>query len=70
MPLYEMTCEFATLQPPSPEQQEFFAALCHDQEQTDRFFGTIAGTVPIPEFFSPANIGRIMASSAAPAAAP
>jgi 2-polyprenyl-6-methoxyphenol hydroxylase-like FAD-dependent oxidoreductase len=64
LPLYEMTCEFATLQPPSPEQQQLFAALRHDQEQTNRFFGTIVGTVPIPEFFSPENLGRIMGAVA------
>src|SRR5262249_34992317 len=58
MPLYELTCEFATFQPPSPEQQQLFAALRHDQEQTNRFFGTIVGTVPIPEFFAPENLGR------------
>jgi 2-polyprenyl-6-methoxyphenol hydroxylase-like FAD-dependent oxidoreductase len=60
LPLFEMTCQFATLQPPSPEQQQLFAALRHDQEQTDRFIGTVVGTVPIPEFFAPENIGRIM----------
>jgi hypothetical protein len=26
----------------------------------DYFFGTIAGTVPIPEFFVPENLGRII----------
>jgi 2-polyprenyl-6-methoxyphenol hydroxylase-like FAD-dependent oxidoreductase len=60
LPLFELTCDFATLQPPSLEQQQLFAALRHDQEQTDRFIGTIAGTVPIPEFFAPENLGRII----------
>lgn len=68
MPLFEMTCEFARLEPPSPEQQQLFAALRHDQEQTNRFMGTLAGTVSIPEFFAPENIGRIM-SAGAPVAA-
>jgi 2-polyprenyl-6-methoxyphenol hydroxylase-like FAD-dependent oxidoreductase len=63
LPLFEMTCQFATLQPPSPEQQELFAALRHDQEQTDRFLGTVVGTVPIPEFFAPENIGRIVGAA-------
>lgn len=60
MPLYELTCQFAALEPPPPEMQQLFAALRHNQEQTDRFFGTVAGTVPIPEFFAPENLGRIM----------
>jgi flavin-dependent dehydrogenase len=60
LPLFEITCQFATLQPPSPEQQQLFAALRDDQEQTDPFLGTVVGTVPIPTFFAPENIGRIM----------
>jgi 2-polyprenyl-6-methoxyphenol hydroxylase-like FAD-dependent oxidoreductase len=63
LPLFEMTCQFATLQPPPPEQQQLFAALRRDQEQTDRFMGTVAGTVPIPKFFAPENIGRIMGAT-------
>jgi flavin-dependent dehydrogenase len=63
LPIFEMTCQFATLQPPSSEKQQLFAALRHDQEQTDRFLGTIVGTVPIPEFFAPENIGRIMGAA-------
>jgi flavin-dependent dehydrogenase len=63
LPLFEMTCQFATLQPPSPEQQQLFAALRHDQAQTDRFFGTVVGTVPIPEFFAPENVGRIVGAA-------
>jgi flavin-dependent dehydrogenase len=50
-PLYELTCEFASLAPPSPEQQALFASLRGDQEQTDRFLSTVAGTVGIQEFF-------------------
>jgi hypothetical protein len=34
-----------------------------NQEQTNRYFGTLAGTVSIPEFFSPQNVGRIMAAA-------
>jgi flavin-dependent dehydrogenase len=68
MPLYELTCEFAMLQPPSPEQQQLFAALRYDQEQTNRFFGVMAGTVPVQEFFAPENLGRIMGAGAPVAA--
>jgi len=60
MPMYKFTCQLAKLEPPRPELQQIFAALQGNQEQTDRFFGTIAGTVPIPEFFSSENIGRIL----------
>jgi 2-polyprenyl-6-methoxyphenol hydroxylase-like FAD-dependent oxidoreductase len=50
-PLYELTYELAALAPPPPEQQALFAALRDDPEQTNRFLGTVAGTVSIPEFF-------------------
>jgi flavin-dependent dehydrogenase len=63
MPLYDLTCQFAMLEPPPPEMQQLFAALRSNQPATDRFMGTLAGTTPIPEFFAPDNIGRIMAAA-------
>jgi flavin-dependent dehydrogenase len=60
LPIYEFTHQLAALEPPPPEMQELFSALRGDEEQTNRFFGTIAGTVPVPEFFSPENLGRII----------
>lgn len=64
LPLYDFTCQLAALQPPPPEMQGLFAALRGDQEGTDRFFGILAGTTPLPEFFAPENLGRIMAGPA------
>jgi len=63
LPSYELTHQFAALSPPPPEMQQLFAALCHNQEQTNRFFGAMTGTVPILEFFAPENIGRIMGAA-------
>ena len=68
LPLYEFTCQLATLQEPPPEMQQLFGALRGNQEQTDRFFGVIAGTTPLPEFFAPENLGRIMTGAASAAA--
>ena len=51
---YASTLQFAALQPPGPELQARFAALRHDQEATDRFFGTIAGTVDPAELLAAA----------------
>jgi flavin-dependent dehydrogenase len=59
MPMYQMTCDLAKLEPPPPDMQSLFAALRDNEEQSGRFMGTIAGTVPIPEFFSPDNIARV-----------
>ena len=58
-PLYELTAQFASLQPPPPEMQRLIAALRHNPAQADRFIGTIAGTVPVAEFFAPENLARI-----------
>lgn len=58
--LYELTCEFASLAPPTAEQQALFAALRTNEEDTRRFFGVVAGTVRADEFFAPANLARIV----------
>ena len=39
-------------------------ALLHDQEQTNRFMGTFAGTVPPAEFYAPENVARIVGEPA------
>jgi flavin-dependent dehydrogenase len=63
MPMYEFTLQLANLAvPPSPEMPQLFAALCGNQVETNRFFGTLAGTVPIPEFFAPENVQRIISA--------
>ena len=43
--------------------QQLFGALRGNQEDTDRFFGTFAGTVSPAEFFAPDNIARIIGES-------
>jgi flavin-dependent dehydrogenase len=59
VPYFEYTCQLARMAPPSPEMQRLFAALRENRDQTDRFFGTIAGTVPVSEFFAPENLAGI-----------
>jgi flavin-dependent dehydrogenase len=68
LPVYEFTCQLATLEPPPPEMQQLFAALRGNQADTDRYMGLIAGTTPVPEFFAPENVGRIMGAAQAQAA--
>lgn len=63
LPKYEFNWQLATFEPPSPELQQLLAALLHNQVETNRFFGIIVGTVPIPEFLAPANVQRIIAQS-------
>jgi hypothetical protein len=55
-----MTVDFAHLQPP-PLIRQLWSALRDKPEDTNRLFGTIAGTVPADEFFAPDNLARILA---------
>ena len=68
MPMFEFTCKLAALDAPSPADQQLFGALRHNQYETERFLSTIAGSVPIPEFFAETNVERIV-RMALPAAA-
>jgi len=62
MPMYEFTCQLATLQPPPPEVQQLFGAIHGNQEAMDGFVRMNAGTISPAEFFAPENIGAIMAA--------
>jgi hypothetical protein len=67
MTMYELTCQRAALEPLAPQMTQLVTALSGNQDDTDRFLGVIAGTVPVPEFFAPGNVQRILAA-ASPAA--
>ena len=66
LPMYELTCEFAKLEPPPPPMQQLIGAMRGNQEAIDGFASVMAGTLPAPEFFAPENAGRIMAQAGAP----
>jgi flavin-dependent dehydrogenase len=66
LPLYEFTCRLATLAPPQSDMLQLLDALRTNQEQTNRFFGLFAQTVPVPEFFSPDNMKRIFGQTTSP----
>ena len=67
MAMYEMTFDFAQVdQPPPLETQQLLGAVSGDQQAMDDFVSVQAGTLPIPEFFSPENVGRIMATQGQP----
>lgn len=51
-----------------PEMQQLVGAPRGNQARTDRFFGTIAGTVAIPAFYSPENLAQFVAAAARQAA--
>jgi 2-polyprenyl-6-methoxyphenol hydroxylase-like FAD-dependent oxidoreductase len=65
MAMYEFTYHLAKLdEPPSPEIQALMAALVDNQTEADRFFGVMAGTVEVDDFYAPANVARIIESAA------
>jgi hypothetical protein len=63
LPMYELTCQLATLEPPPPELQQLLAAVHGDQEAMDAFARVMAGVTSPAEFFSEQNVGRILANA-------
>jgi flavin-dependent dehydrogenase len=61
LPIYEFTSQMATLEPPTPDEQQLFSAVSRRQETMDQFVSVMAGTVSPAQFFDPDNVGRIMA---------
>ena len=59
MPLFEMTCDFATMQPPPAEMQQLLGSLIGNQEAINQFIGTSDGTVSMAEFYAPENLARL-----------
>jgi 2-polyprenyl-6-methoxyphenol hydroxylase-like FAD-dependent oxidoreductase len=64
-PMYDFTCQLATLQPPPPPMQRLFAALRGNQDATNQFYSAMTGSSPLPAFVNPENLNRIMASAGA-----
>lgn len=69
LPMYEMTCQLAALEPPPVEMLQLFEALRENREEANRFIGVTAGTVPVEEFYAPQNVGRIIEGARSPVAA-
>jgi 2-polyprenyl-6-methoxyphenol hydroxylase-like FAD-dependent oxidoreductase len=58
--LYDFTCEFAKIEPPPPEMQQLLGAVSQRREACNDFASVMAGTLPVPAFFGPDNVARIM----------
>ena len=52
LPMYELTCQAASLQPPPLEMQQLLAAIQHDAAAMDRFVQMNTGTITPADFFS------------------
>jgi flavin-dependent dehydrogenase len=64
LPMYEFTCQLATLAPPPPEMQQLLAAMRGNQVAMDGFARTVAGVTSPAEFFAETNVARILAAAA------
>ena len=64
LPMYELTAELASLEPPPPELQQVLGAVAGNQEAMDGFARVIAGVTSPAEFFSDENVGLIFAAAA------
>jgi 2-polyprenyl-6-methoxyphenol hydroxylase-like FAD-dependent oxidoreductase len=63
-PMYDFTCQLATLEPPPPHMQQLFLALRDNRVATNQFYSAITGSRPLPAFMEPENLDRIMAGAA------
>jgi 2-polyprenyl-6-methoxyphenol hydroxylase-like FAD-dependent oxidoreductase len=60
----ELTWEMATLAPPPPEMQQVLAAAAGNQDAMDAFARMFAGVLPVPDFFAPEHVARILQAAA------
>jgi 2-polyprenyl-6-methoxyphenol hydroxylase-like FAD-dependent oxidoreductase len=63
LPMFEFTCQLATLEPPPPEMQQILGAIHGNQQAMDGFARVNAGVTSPAEFFSEENVGRIFAAA-------
>jgi flavin-dependent dehydrogenase len=62
-PMYDFTCQLATLEPPPPEMQQLIGAIHGRQAAMDAFVRMNAGTISPQQFFAPQHIGALMAAA-------
>ena len=62
-PMHELTCGLASFEPPSPELSRLLAASHGNQQAMTDFVSMMAGTLPVPDFFAPSNVERIISAA-------
>jgi 2-polyprenyl-6-methoxyphenol hydroxylase-like FAD-dependent oxidoreductase len=63
LPMYELTCQLASLEPPPPEMLQLLQGIYGNRTAMDGFVRMNAGTISPAEFFSPEHLGPIMAAA-------
>jgi 2-polyprenyl-6-methoxyphenol hydroxylase-like FAD-dependent oxidoreductase len=62
--MYEFTADLATLEPPPPEMQALLGAMVGNPAAMDGFVSAYAGSISPADFFTPENVGAILAAAA------
>jgi 2-polyprenyl-6-methoxyphenol hydroxylase-like FAD-dependent oxidoreductase len=60
LPMYEFTVDLAGFGPLRTQQRLLFEALAGKPADVDRFLAMLTGALPVPVFFSPRNILRLL----------
>jgi 2-polyprenyl-6-methoxyphenol hydroxylase-like FAD-dependent oxidoreductase len=63
LPVYEFTAQLASQEPPPPELQQLLNAAHGNQQAMDGFVRVNAGVTSPAEYFSEANVARILATA-------
>lgn len=63
MPMYEFTCQLASMAPPPPEAGQLFQAIAGNEQARNQFVQMNAGTISPATFFAPENVGAIMSAA-------
>jgi 2-polyprenyl-6-methoxyphenol hydroxylase-like FAD-dependent oxidoreductase len=65
LPMYELTTQFATLEPPPPDLQRLLGAIHGHQEAMDEFARVMAGVTSPADFFAEQHVERLLTQAAA-----
>jgi len=57
-PMFDLTCQLASNDPPSDEEAELLALIANREDATQDFLSVLAGTRPVEAFFDPGNLER------------
>jgi flavin-dependent dehydrogenase len=61
--MYELTSNFASLEPPPADLQHVLAAAARSEDAMDDFARVLAGVTSPADFFSDESVGRILAAA-------
>jgi 2-polyprenyl-6-methoxyphenol hydroxylase-like FAD-dependent oxidoreductase len=60
LPVFKFTVGLANLRAVSAAEERMFAAIGASDQEASQFFGTLTGTVPMRQFFTPGHLVRLV----------